>query len=288
MHREFDLVAADGTRLTAWTNDGEGTPVLVCNGMGVPPEAWPRLLDPGCGYHVVGWNHRGGMGSDRPDDPSRIEIGDHVDDAIALLDAMGWDSAYLVAWSLGVNVSFELAARHPERVRGLLSLAGVPGGTFDTLFAPLFVPRPARKPVGVAISHAGRAFGPQLNLLARTVPKGRPFAEALRWSGFMLPWASPDDVVPWLQSFLQHDFSWYFGLALALARHEPMDPSFIDCPVTIAAGRWDVLTSMHDVVAFAERIPHAEVHVLPATHFLPLEFPDRVLEMLDELVVRAS
>jgi pimeloyl-ACP methyl ester carboxylesterase len=201
---------------------------------------------------------------------------------------MGWDRAFVVAWSLGVNVSFELAARHPERVAGLLSVAGVPGGTFDTLFAPLFVPRPARKPVGVAMSYAGRAFGPQLTLLARTVPKGRPFAELLRHSGFMLPFARPDDIVPWLESFLRHDFAWYFELALALARHEPIDPSFVECEVTIAAGRWDVLTSMHDVVAFAERIPHAEVHVLPGTHFLPLEFPDRIMDMLAELVVRAS
>ncbi|MEZ5116200.1 MAG: alpha/beta hydrolase [Candidatus Nanopelagicales bacterium] len=288
MHREYDLVASDGTRLTAWTNDGHGTPVLVCNGMGVPPEAWPRLLDPGCGYEVAGWNHRGGMGSDRPQDPSRIEILDHVDDALALMDQRGWERALLVSWSLGVNVSFELAARHPDRVLGLLSVAGVPGGTYDTLFAPLLVPRPLRRPVGLAVTHSGKLMGRPLSLLARSVPKGRTFAEVLRHSGFMLPYADPDDVVPWLQTFLRHDFDWYFELALALARHEALDPSFVTCPVTIAAGRWDVLTSMHDVVAISERIPHAEVHVLPGTHFLPLEFPDRIMRMLDDLRTRAD
>ena len=288
VHRDFDLMAGDGTRLTAWTNDGEGTPVLVCNGMGVPPEAWPRLVKPDCGYQVVGWNHRGGMGSDRPEDPRRIEIDDHVDDALALLDAMGWERAFLVAWSLGVNVSFELAAAHPDRVLGLLSVAGVPGGTFDTLFAPLFIPRQLRKPVGLGLSLAGQAFGWQLNLLARVVPTGRTFAEVLRHSGFMLPYADAEVVEPWVRSFIQHDWSWYFRLAQALARHEPLDPSFVTCPVTIAAGRWDVLTSMHDVVAVSHQVPHAEVHVLPGSHFLPLEFPDELMVMLDELVVRAS
>ena len=56
MHEEFDLIAGDGTRLTAWRNGTvDGPPVLICNGMGVPPEAWPRLLDESCEFSVVGW-----------------------------------------------------------------------------------------------------------------------------------------------------------------------------------------------------------------------------------------
>ena len=114
MHEEFDLIGADGTRLTAWRNGTvDGPPVLICNGMGVPPEAWPRLLDAECEFTVVGWNHRGALGSDRPADPTRIDITDHADDAIALMDHLGWDKAVVVAWSLGVNVAFELAGRPP-------------------------------------------------------------------------------------------------------------------------------------------------------------------------------
>ena len=44
--RFYDVRSADGTRLRAWTNDAEGPPVLLCNGLGTNPYAWPALLRP--------------------------------------------------------------------------------------------------------------------------------------------------------------------------------------------------------------------------------------------------
>ena len=68
-----DVLSDDGTRLRAWTNDPDGTvdgpTVVLCNGLGTSPWAWPALLDPDCGVRVVSWNHRGTGGSDRPADP---------------------------------------------------------------------------------------------------------------------------------------------------------------------------------------------------------------------------
>jgi pimeloyl-ACP methyl ester carboxylesterase len=131
-------------------------------------------------------------------------------------------------------------------------------------------------------------LGRPLTMLARSVPKGNTFAEILRHSGFMLPSAQTRDVVPWIRSFLEHDFEWYFRLMVAAADHEPMDPSFVRCPITVVAGGFDVMTSMRDVVAFAEKIDHAEVHVLQATHFVPLEHPDEIMAMLDGLLMRSD
>ncbi len=288
MHSTFTFTSSDGTELLGWSNDGQGPAVVVCNGLGVPPEAWPRLLDPHCGYRVVGWNHRGGLGSGRPADPERIRVEDHVADALALMAHTGIDRALLVAWSLGVNVSFEIAAVHPEKVAGMLMCAGVPGGTYDAAFSALMVPKPLRKTSGLIVCRTGQAFGKPLTLLARALPKGDTFAEILRHSGFMMPSARTKDVVPWIRSFLEHDFEWYFRLMIAGAEHEPMDPSFVECPITVVAGGFDVMTSMRDVVAFAERIEHAEVHVLQGTHFVPLEFPDEIMAMLDGLLMRSD
>jgi pimeloyl-ACP methyl ester carboxylesterase len=170
----------------------------------------------------------------------------------------------------------------------MLMCAGVPGGTFDAAFAYLMVPKPLRKTSGLVVSRAGQAMGKPLTMLARSVPKGNTFAEILRHSGFMLPSARTKDVVPWIRSFLEHDFEWYFRLMAAAADHDPMDPSFVQCPITVVAGGFDVMTSMRDVVAFAQQIPHAEVHVLQATHFVPLEFPDEVMAMLDGLLMRSD
>ena len=47
--RYYDVTSPDATRLRAWTNDVEGPTVLLCNGLGTNPFAWPSLLDPNCG-----------------------------------------------------------------------------------------------------------------------------------------------------------------------------------------------------------------------------------------------
>ena len=284
----FRFTSGDGTSLLGWSNDGKGPPIVVCNGLGVPPEAWPRLLDPECGYRVYGYNHRGTLGSDRPEDPERIRIEDHVDDAFALMDEVGVERAILVGWSYGVNISFELARRAPEKVAGMVMLCGVPGGTLESAFAPLMVPRPLRKPLSLAVTKVGEVFGGPLSTLARLVPKGRATAELIRHVGVIMPSARTEDIIPWLQAFAQHDFGWYFHLFPAAGEHERIDPSFVKVPTTVATGGFDALTSMLDVVAFANEIEGAEIHVLNGTHFVPLEFPDEIMSMIDGVLLKSG
>lgn len=52
---------------------------------------------------------------------------DMTDDAIAVMDALGWDSAHLFGQSLGGAVAQRIALRHPGRVRTLTSVSAVPG-----------------------------------------------------------------------------------------------------------------------------------------------------------------
>ena len=135
--------SGDGTKVVGWRNDGDGPPVLICNGLGTPPSAWPAVIAPEPRLRVATWYYRGTAGGDRPADPTRITVQDHVDDALALLDhPKASTSAVLACWSLGVNVGFELAPQHPDRVAGVLAVAGVPGGTFQSIGGPLRVPRP--------------------------------------------------------------------------------------------------------------------------------------------------
>jgi pimeloyl-ACP methyl ester carboxylesterase len=67
-----------------------------------------------------------------------------------------------------------------------------------------------------------------------------------------------------------------------------MDLHFVTCPVTLVAGKHDVLTSMHDVVDAAERIPHAQITVLNGSHFLPMEYPEELHTALDDLAAIAA
>lgn len=286
MPRAFDVSSADGTVVRGWRSDGEGIPVLLSNGLGTVPQAWPALISPDSGYDVVSWYHRGTFGTARPADPSRVRVEDHVDDALAVLDAAGIERALVACWSIGVNTAFALAERHPDRVAGLLAVAGVPGGTFATMGAPWRVPRRLRQPIATAAARGVQALGPALTWLAPKVPIGPRAAWLVTHSGLIGRTARPDVLVPMLSEFLVQDWGWYMHLALAASRHQAMDLAFVRCPTTLLAGESDVLTSMHDVVQAASKIADARVSVLPGTHFLPLEHPELIQVALGELAAR--
>lgn len=288
MSSTFDVVSADGTRLRGWSNDQQGVPLVIANGLGTTPESWPALLEQDCGYAAVTWYQRGTFGSERPADPSRVRVEDHVDDLVALLDTRGLDRVLVASWSMGVNMAFELAQRHPDRVAGILAVAGVPGGTFATMGGPLRIPRRLRKPLSVRVARSGRLLGPAVTRLTAHLPVGDRLAWVLTHTGAMTSAATPDVLVPMLEQFLRHDWTWYLHLAVAAAEHEPMDLSFVDFPVTFVAGTRDVLTSMQDVVACARALPHAQVTVLPGSHFLPLEVPHQLRSSLDDLALLAG
>ena len=66
MPRPFDARSTDGTVVRGWRSDGGGIPVLLSNGLGTVPQAWPALIAADSGYDVVSWYHRGTFGTARP------------------------------------------------------------------------------------------------------------------------------------------------------------------------------------------------------------------------------
>jgi pimeloyl-ACP methyl ester carboxylesterase len=284
----FEYPSRDGTCIRGWRGDGDGVPLVISNGLGTIPQAWPALMKPDSGYRVRTWYYRGTFGSQRPADRGRIRVEDHVDDLIALMDHEGIERTLVAGWSIGVNIAFEMAERHPDRVAGLMAVAGVPGGTFGTMGGPLRIPRRLRRPVATQAARLLRTAGPLLTPLAHRIPVNDRLAWLISHSGFMLPAARAEVLTPMLTEFLRQDWRWYMKLAVAAAEHQPMDLSFVKCPTTLVAGKHDVLTSMDDVIDAASRIPHAQITVLPGSHFLPLEYPELISTALDELTRRSD
>jgi pimeloyl-ACP methyl ester carboxylesterase len=278
--RFHDVVSADGTRLRAWTNDAEGPTVLLCNGLGTNPYAWPGLLDPDCGVRVVSWNHRGTGGSERPADPSRVGVDAFVEDALTVLDDAGVVACPVLGWSFGVNTAFELAVTHPERVLGIFAVAGVPGGTYSSMGAPLLIPRVARRPIAAAVTVALGATGPLLTPVVSRLPVGPATAALLRHSGFMLPSASSEAVQRAVGEFLTTPVEWYMHLARAAARHPRVPLSRVRVPGVFVAGTFDVLASSTDMRTAADRVPGSRYVEMRGSHFLPLEQPAAVLRHL--------
>lgn len=284
--RFYTVTSGDGTRLRAWTNDVDGPTVLLCNGLGTNPYAWPALLDPDCGVRVVSWNHRGIGGSARPADPERVGIEEFVEDAVAVMDDAGIDKCVLMGWSIGVNTIFEMAVTHPERVTGLFAAGGVPGDTFSSMLAPMFVPRPVRRPITVGLARLMKLGGWPLTQIATRFPIGPVTVELLTHTGFMLPVPDKDIAAMAVKEFLSTPIDWYMHLALHSALHMRVSLRTIGVPTSFVAGKYDILASAHDMRTAADRIPGSTYTELCASHFICLEKPAEVHEALLDLLDR--
>ena len=73
-------------------------------------------------FRVVTADPRGHGRSDRPQDPAAYGDDAYASDVIAVLDATGTESAFLVSLCLGTKWAVMVAAAAPDRVRGLVSL----------------------------------------------------------------------------------------------------------------------------------------------------------------------
>ncbi|WP_051864666.1 alpha/beta fold hydrolase [Streptosporangium roseum] len=128
----------------------DGEPLLLISGTGVqmlifPEDLCDALVD--LGFQVARFDNRDtGLSTHLADAPApgwfttmirpssapyRLE--DMAEDAVAVLDALGWESAHLVGTSLGGMIAQTLAIRHPSRVRTLTSIMSTPAARIGTM-----------------------------------------------------------------------------------------------------------------------------------------------------------
>jgi pimeloyl-ACP methyl ester carboxylesterase/predicted glycosyltransferase len=119
---ETGLVERDGVRVH-WERYGEGDPTIL-----LLPTWWivhSRLWKGQIPYlarhfRVVTFDGRGNGLSDRPLEASAYNAIEVAEDAAAVLDRAGVDSAVVAGVSLGALYALHLAVRHPDRVRAAL------------------------------------------------------------------------------------------------------------------------------------------------------------------------
>jgi pimeloyl-ACP methyl ester carboxylesterase len=120
-----------------------GDPLLLIMGLGVSRFWWPQGLVAelvGRGFHVVAYDQRdAGESTHFPDTGARSPVAavlrrrsavytaeDMTDDAVAVLDAVGWGSAHLFGHSMGGLLAQRIALRHSGRVSSITSSASLP------------------------------------------------------------------------------------------------------------------------------------------------------------------
>lgn len=118
-----------------WEARGQGTPILIIQGLGYPSDASWRLL-PGLltRHTVIAMDNRGVGRSNVPQEQWGVEA--MAADAGAVIEAAGLGPAHVVGLSMGGLIAQELALRTPDLVRSLILGCTSPGGPDAILLRP--------------------------------------------------------------------------------------------------------------------------------------------------------
>ena len=178
-------------------------------------------------------------------------------DAAGLLDRLGIESAHVHGLSMGGMIAQELALRFPERVRGLILGGTTPGG-----------PLAARPTLGEL--SAVRGLGSLL------FSKGFREREPARVRELLRPFGQHRASLP--AAVAQFWATVYHDTVSRLGR--------IQAPTLVMHGGADAMSPLSNAALLVERIPDAELMVLPgAGHAFLLEQPeaarDRIVAWLD-------
>jgi pimeloyl-ACP methyl ester carboxylesterase len=229
-----------GSERLEYTEYGSGSNWVVLLHSQLMPRRMQQPLARGLaaeGLHVVTLDLLGHGRSDRPADPLVYSVTAYADQVIALLDHLGADQAVVGGTSLGANVSLEVAADAPDRVRGLIIEMPVLDNALEAAII-VFVP----------LLFAAR-FAPftvnAVRRLTRPIPRGLvPF-----WVGVGL-----DTVDQRADSMAAVLHGVIFGRIAPSSRQRRK----IDVPTLVVGHTADPVHAFADSRMLAEEVPNAE------------------------------
>lgn len=274
------IVAPDGTGI-AYEVLGAGTKtVVLANGLGGRLYAWAPFIEAFWpDYRIITWDYRGLFASESPKSLHRLSVANHVDDVLAILEAEKVERAVFAGWSMGVQLSLDVAAHFPEKVAGLVLLNGTHGHVLSTGFQPLvsvpFLPKRIHALLDWLQDHED---------VAQQLARMTRLAEIPMWLGFRLTaGARVGELTPLLGRYMDDvlgpSFTNYLRLFQELDAHSTYHLlRHIEAPALVIAGMLDVLTPPYQSAEIARRLPDAEyIRLWRSSHFSMLERPDVVI-----------
>lgn len=246
---------------------GAGPPVLFVQGVGVHGDGWLPQVEPlSSRFACLTFDNRG-MGRSQPGGTT-ISVDQMADDARAVLDAAGWESAHVVGHSLGGLVAVYLALAHRRRVRSLTLMCTFAAGR---AVAPLTV----RMIWTGLCSKVGTRRMRRRGFLQLLLPSG-----AVRGS-------EADALAERLADLFGHDLADTPPVvndqlkAMRAADATPRLGELAGIPALVICGEHDPIAPPALGRALAAGIPGARYVEYPdASHGLPIQWPDRVNTLL--------
>ena len=261
-------LSKDGTRgKTARRTAADKRPVILVHGLLLSQKMHRPLAEDlaARGNRVITVDLLGHGESDRPRDMWRYSMHSFGEQLVALMDHLEIEQAVMMGTSLGANASLEVAARAPERLRGMIL-------EMPVLDNALLVSALTFTPILVALT-----FGePLMKLVARTtraIPR-----RLLPYYGNVVLDLVRQDPGPG-GALLQGLF---FG---RIAPHRSERRTFTT-PALILGHRRDPVHPFSDAGMLAEELPQArliEANSLMELRLTPKRLTDEIAAFLDEV-----
>jgi len=243
--------------------DGDGAPLVLLNGIAMSGPSWEPVAAPlTARYRVVRCDFRGQLltPGDVPPD-----LATHADDVAEVLERLDAAPAHVVSTSFGGAVGVELAARRPDLVRSLVSIAS-PDGFTEEMAAEVARWRAACEAV---------LGGADPEILSDTL---EPVVYSAAWRV-----AHRDELDERRRQIAQLPRWWFEGLAALLDQAEELGlgdaPGRVRCPTLVIAAGEDGFIPTVRTRALADAIPDAEFEVIEgAGHAIVVEQPDAIVD----------
>jgi pimeloyl-ACP methyl ester carboxylesterase len=280
MERTPFTVPTESGELSGWVA-GEGPSVLAIHGG--PGMSFDYLDDAVvelvARYQVATFQQRGLA-------PSTLQgeftVAEAVADIAAVLDGLGWETAYLVGHSWGGHLVFHAALALPHRLAGVLSvdpLGAVGDGGAEAFGAEMLVRVPE------AVREHARVLD-EKDMAGTATPEEQLEAFSLFWASYFAePSAAPP--MPHVEFSQQANQRLWADLTARLPELESSLPS-ITVPFGVIVGELSPMPPSAGTES-AERITGAWSHVEPgAGHIVWHEAPGCLLAAMDRLVAGPS
>jgi 3-oxoadipate enol-lactonase len=227
---------------------GEGEPLLLIMGFGMPGGAWLPSLPFFTGFKCIYFDNRGTGLSDKPEGPYTVP--DMADDASNLLRVLGIAKAKVFGVSMGGMIAQELTLRHPEQVERVVLGCTMPGGPNAKMAAPETLER-LMKASKIMATDPENGFDILLPaLMPPEFVAAHPEIKAMMIAGAkMMPPTPPETADRAMAGVAQ--FNAYDRLPQ------------IKCPVLIVHGDTDVLVPTANAELIKSKIPQAEMYLIP-------------------------
>ncbi|MGI9052218.1 MAG: alpha/beta fold hydrolase [Ilumatobacteraceae bacterium] len=262
--------AADGTRLHYQVTGRRGAPpTLFIQGLGADKHGWDfQRIGLSWALRAIALDNRGAGRSDKPHGP--YDLDQMANDAIAVLDHAGIQTAHVVGASMGGAIAQILTLRHPTRVRSL------------TLTCTSCRNHQWRRELlgGWGGTARDEGMGSMTKEAARWVIGPRSFRRLMPAFGWLGPLAFGRPT---------HAFGAQVEAILAADDALATELQAITVPTLVVVGNQDILTPRGDSEELAELIPTAELVVISgAAHGLMIEHASTYNRILLDFLQRAE